>query len=112
MSTAYLSTPWRDTACALSPSSARRFAEQFIEDPVILDIVELHDEAYYCWRMKHLYQQPEAGARRLSRLLARIDHQLQLYYLFFKCDTCTGDKNPAPLKWFESAIPGLEIVDL
>ena len=92
--------------------TSRADAEKFIEEPVILDIVELHDEAYYCWRMKHLYQQPEAGTRRLRKLLARLDDQLQLYYLFFKCDTCTGDKNPAPLKWFEENIPGIEIVEL
>lgn len=91
---------------------ARQFAEQFIDDPVVLEIIELHDEAYYCWRMQHLYQQPEAGLRRLRKLLARIDDQLQLYYLFFKCDTCTGDKNPAPLHWFERTIPGIEVVDL
>ena len=91
---------------------ARQFAEQFIDDSVVLEIIELHDEAYYCWRMKHLYQQQDAGTHRLRKLLARIDDQLQLYYLFFKCDTSTGDKNPAPLIWFEQTIPGIELVEL
>lgn len=91
---------------------ARQFAGRYIDDRGILDIIELHDEAYYCWRMKHLYYLPEAGAHRLRKLLARIDDQLQLYYLFFKCDTCTGDKNPAPLRWFERTVPGIEIVEL
>ena len=86
--------------------------EDFTSDQAVLDVIELHDEAYYCWRMKHLYQQPEAGTRRLRKLLARLDDQLQLYYLFFKCDTSTGDKNPAPLVWFEQTIPGIEIVKL
>ena len=90
---------------------ARRFAEQFIEDEVLLEIIELHDEAYYCWRLKHLYQQPEEGTRRLRKLLERINGHLQLYYLFFKCDTRTGDKNQAPLMWFEKTIPGIDIID-
>lgn len=90
---------------------ARKFAEQFIDDFMLLEVIELHDEAYYCWQMKHLYQQKEAGSRRLRRLLDRIDDHLQLYYLFFKCDTRTGDKNQAPLRWFEMTIPGIQVVD-
>ena len=90
---------------------ARKFLEQFCEDQIILEITELHDEAYYCWRAKHLYQKPEKGAKRLSHLLNRLGDNLQLYYLFFKCDTMTGDKNQAPLNWFESSIPGINVVD-
>ncbi|TXB61384.1 HD domain-containing protein [Phaeodactylibacter luteus] len=89
---------------------ARLFMESYTEDPVILDLIELHDEAYYCWRHIHLYQQPKKGARRLEQLLARLGNALQLYYLFFKCDTQTGDKNPAPLLWFESHISGISVI--
>ena len=46
---------------------------------------------------------------RLQKLLKTLDDRLQLYYLFFKCDTATGDKNQAPLKWFEQAIPNIDI---
>lgn len=91
---------------------AREFAEQFIEDPILLDIIEFHDEAYYCWRLKYLYQQPEQGSLRLRKLLERFGDHLQLYYLFFKCDTSTGDKNQAPLVWFEKTIPGIKVVNL
>lgn len=91
---------------------ARRFAEQHIHDPLLLDIIEWHDEAYYIWRLKYLYNQPAEADKRLARLLDRIGDELQLYYLFFKCDTCTGDKNPAPLQWFEKSISGIDIVEL
>ena len=30
---------------------ARLFAEKYIHDPVILDLIELHDEAYNSWRL-------------------------------------------------------------
>lgn len=89
---------------------ARTFLEQFCQDEVVLDVVELHDEAYYSWRFQHLYHQQQKGEQRLERLLNRIGENLQLYYLFFKCDTMTGDKNQAPLLWFEETIQGIEVV--
>lgn len=92
-------------------SIARRFMEQFTDDKLLLEIIEHHDEAYYCWRSIQLYSQPEAGLERLQRLFDTIGEDLQLYYLFFKCDTRTGDKNPAPIKWFEKNIPGIQVVD-
>ncbi|MBN8527534.1 MAG: hypothetical protein J0M02_19550, partial [Planctomycetes bacterium] len=42
----------------------------------------------------------------LESLLERMNYCLQLYYLFFKCDTQSGDKTQAPLKWFEKTIEG------
>lgn len=90
---------------------ARQFVEQYTQDPAVLEITELHDEAYYAWRMEFLYQQPFAGRLRLNCLLERVGGFLQLYYLFFKCDTRTGDKTQAPLKWFERNIPDIQIVE-
>ena len=83
---------------------ARLFAETFTDDSIILDIVEWHDEAYYCWRMEVLEDQPELSTSRLSMLFEKINYCLQLYYIFFKCDTLTGDKMQAPIKWFEKKI--------
>ncbi len=80
---------------------ARRFSEAFITDKTVLDIIELHDEAYYCWRLDVLEDEPQQAEARFQALLARIGHCLQLYYVFFKCDTRTGDKTQAPVKWFE-----------
>ncbi|MEM0993323.1 MAG: hypothetical protein AAF847_00710 [Bacteroidota bacterium] len=91
---------------------ARNFLAQYIEDQALLDLVELHDEAYYIWRTIHLQHQKEIGALRKQRLLERIGDNLQLYYLFFKCDTLTGDKIPTPLQWFEKNMKGIEVVRL
>lgn len=90
---------------------ARQFLEKYCSDNVVLEITELHDEAYYAWRMEHLYHQYEEGQHRLQKLLDRVGEHLQLYYLFFKCDTRTGDKTQAPLKWFEHTIRNIEVVD-
>ncbi len=89
---------------------ARKFAEQFTDDPILLDIIEYHDEAYYIWRLRALYDRVAESDERLEFLLDRIGVQRQLYYLFFKCDTTTGDKNPAPLKWFERYVAGIDVV--
>ena len=89
---------------------ARRFIEKYTKDPVVLKIVELHDEAYYAWRHKHLYHQHREGGERLQRLLDIMEDDIQLYYLFFKVDTQTGDKNQAPLKWFEMVVKEIEVV--
>lgn len=83
---------------------ARQFAEDFIEDKNILKIIELHDEAYFIWRLFALYAKPEIGEERLQKLLAELGDHLELYFLFFKCDTQTGDKTQAPLIWFEKIV--------
>lgn len=88
---------------------ARRFMEHYTDDPFVLDIIETHDDAYYAW----LGSRPGCtapGARSLVGLLHRVGHCLQLYYLFFKCDTQTGDKVQASLKWFEKNVLGIEYV--
>jgi hypothetical protein len=85
---------------------ARQFAEPFIDDREILNILELHDEAYYCWRTVCLNFRVEEGEKRWQWLMERIAPFLQLYYLFFKCDTRTGDKTQAPVKWVEQRLKG------
>ncbi len=84
---------------------ARGYLEKFTDDEAVLDIVELHDEAFYAWRCIFVYQLPKEGENRLRRLLHRMGDNIQLYYLFFKCDTETGDKVQAPLRWFEDVVP-------
>lgn len=91
---------------------ARKFLESYVQDEGLLSIVELHDEAYYCWRLFALYDRARESERRLTELRRRLGDYWQLYYLFFKCDTCTGDKNPAPLQWFEENMPDIEVVEI
>jgi hypothetical protein len=80
---------------------ARKFAESFIQEKTILDIIELHDEAYYCWRLAVLDDEIHQADARFQWILDRCGYCFQLYYTFFRCDTATGDKTQAPVKWFE-----------
>ena len=89
---------------------ARQFAENFISDPQVLNVIELHDEAYYSWRLEHQFQQTQEGHNRMQDLLFKIKDCIQLYYLFFKCDTQTGDKNQIPLQWFEQTVKDIKVV--
>ena len=90
---------------------AKSFFSEFIDDDELLTIIELHDEAYYCWRMIQNNNDYDGGMKRLDSLLQKIDGFLQLYYMFFKCDTRTGDKIQVPLKWLEKNITGIDIVN-
>ena len=90
---------------------ARQFLAQYVDDPLLLNVVELHDEAYYCWRLAYLYGKLSEADRRLEVLRKRVGSYWQLYYLFFKCDTATGDKNQTPLLWFEQHMPDIKVVE-
>ena len=83
---------------------AREFMEAHVGDAVLLNIIELHDEAFYCWRAAHLEHQPDMAAHRLEKLLETMGENLPLYFDFYKCDTRTGDKIQAPLLWFEQVV--------
>lgn len=91
---------------------ARRFMEAYTNDVVVLDIIELHDDAYYAWLAERYEWKEDVLPRTLSSLMNRVAHCTQLYYLFFKCDTQTGDKTQAPLKWFENNASRIEKVTL
>ncbi len=80
---------------------ARQFAERHLDDPGLLEIIELHDEAYNSWRLGALRGKwPEAEARA-SRLVARLGPLLPLYLRFFRSDNQTASKDWSPLNWFE-----------
>ncbi|NJC26708.1 hypothetical protein [Neolewinella antarctica] len=90
---------------------ARQFLARYCDDEYLLNLVELHDDAYYAWRMAHLYHRFAECEARIEAIRERIGPYWQLFYLFFKCDTATGDKNPAPLIWFEETMKGIEVVE-
>ncbi len=79
---------------------ARQFLSKYIDDTFTLDLVEWHDEAYFCWRMMFVYDKKEEGEKRFERFLDFFKGNIQTYFTFFKCDTQTGDKNQEPLFWF------------
>jgi hypothetical protein len=87
---------------------ARQFLEPYTADIAVLDVVETHDDAYYAWLAeKNPTFKAENPHKTLEHLRRRVGHCLQLYYLFFKCDTQTGDKVQAPLLWFEQNMRGI-----
>lgn len=81
-------------------SIARRFMEQYTHDPVVLDLIECHDDAYYAW-LNMRRNDDNLRHKTLDYLFGRVGYCIELYYLFFKCDTQTGDKTQAPVRWFE-----------
>jgi hypothetical protein len=92
---------------------ARRFMEAYTDDTTVLDIIETHDDAYYAWlQTRHEDVMPDNHKKSLQTLFARMGYCRQMYYLFFKCDTQTGDKTQAPLKWFEQNVSGIDIVPI
>ena len=94
---------------------ARRFAERYVDDPAILEVIELHDEAYNSWRrgaQNGRWDRAEARAARLvTRLVTRLGALLPLYIRFFRADNQTGSKDRASLLWFEQLLreSGFEI---
>ena len=90
---------------------ARQFLARYVDDEHLLNVVELHDDAYYAWRLRYLYRKLGESEQRIQHIRQRVGPYWQLFYLFFKCDTCTGDKNPAPLLWFEEEMEGIKVVE-
>ncbi|MFK8164115.1 MAG: hypothetical protein AB8H12_16845 [Lewinella sp.] len=90
---------------------ARNFLARHYDDPLLLNLVEMHDDAYYAWRLEHLYHRLAESVERITALREAVGEYWQLFYLFFKCDTSTGDKNPAPLVWFEETMEDIQITE-
>ena len=90
---------------------ARNFLSNFTDDRAILDVTELHDEAFYAWRSIYLANTVTKGEARFQQLQNRLGDNLQLFYLFFRCDTQTGDKIQTPLKWFEESVEGIDVIN-
>ena len=79
---------------------AREFAERYTDSARTLLLTEWHDEAYYCWRLHALARRSNRSRQRLDRLLGLFGAEIDFYYRFFVCDTRTGDKTQAPVRWF------------
>lgn len=83
---------------------ARRFAERYLDDAAILEIIELHDEAFNSWRMGAAKGRWHEAEARVTRLVARLGSSLPLYVLFFRADSQTGSKEGDSLLWFEQLL--------
>jgi HD domain len=91
---------------------ARRFMENHTADTSMLNIIQWHDEAYYCWRQSEIYRNPSDAEERFENLKAKIGNHLTRYYLFFLCDTRIDGKNQAPVKWVEERLPYIEPIKI
>jgi hypothetical protein len=80
---------------------ARTFAERCLDDLALLEISELHDEAFKSWRSGASKGRWQEAEERASRLVARLGSSLPLYVRFYRADTATGSKDDASLIWFE-----------
>jgi hypothetical protein len=85
---------------------ARRFAEKYINDTKILDVIEWHDDAYNAWYKgdrDRKWDKAETRAQDLIKKLYDIK-ALDLYMNFYQCDNETGDKTQECLEWFKELI--------
>jgi hypothetical protein len=80
---------------------ARRFVERYTEDPVLLDVIELHDEAFNAWAKGARSGKWDAAEERGRRLIVRLGDALPFYLRFYRADNETGSKEQEPLAWFE-----------
>jgi len=80
---------------------ARRFAERFSTDRELLEVIELHDEAFNAWVKGARGDNWEAAEARARRLLERLGPSTAFYVRFYRADNGTASKDQAPLEWFE-----------
>lgn len=81
---------------------ARRFTERYSQDHDVLEITELHDEAYnsYSQGVRNAGRWGDAE-ERATRLIDRLGPALPMYRRFYRCDNATGTKAQDSLVWFE-----------
>lgn len=80
---------------------ARRFAEKYINDVDILDIIELHDEAYNSWSVGNRRGDWKSARNRAFKLIERLEtkERIDLYLKFYKSDFTDG-KSDYDFIWF------------
>jgi len=83
---------------------ARRFVERYTDDEDVLEITELHDEAYRSWSIGSRRGDWARAEVRARRLLERLGPRRDLYLAFYRADNAAGDKRAEPLVWFESLL--------
>ena len=79
---------------------ARRFAERYITDKEILEIIELHDEAYNSWCKGDKNNNWYIAEKRATQLIYRLVNSIPLYLTFYRCDNEAGGKDGADYVWF------------
>jgi hypothetical protein len=80
---------------------ARQFAERYIHDQDVLEVIELHDEAYKAYLLLSQNGDREAAERRARELIRRLDQRIDLFMHFYLCDNQAGDKSADHYEWFQ-----------
>jgi hypothetical protein len=78
---------------------ARKFAENYITDDDILQVIHYHDTAYNIWKRSIKRNKLEDGEKDLIKLIGTIN-DINLYTWFYMCDNSTGDKTQGDFDWF------------
>ncbi len=76
---------------------ARRFAERYTDDEVLLTTIELHDRPYGIWRK--MKRTGYFDRRGLTRVMERLPDP-DLFLRFVELDGSTEGKNPEPIEWY------------
>ena len=79
---------------------ARRFAARYIDDEDLLDVIELHDDAYIAWRHGDRTGNWPEAERRARALAERLGSRLDLYLRFYQADNETDGKTSEHRHWF------------
>lgn len=80
---------------------ARRFSERYLTRSEVLDVIELHDEAYNSWQKGYRDHQWDRARERAMVLIDRLAESLDLYVHFYRCDNETDGKSQDCRIWFE-----------
>ncbi len=92
---------------------ARRFAERHLDDPDLLDVIELHDDAYLAWRHGRRSGDWDGAERRARALIGRLDgdsgERFGLYLRFYRADNETDGKTDEHRHWFAGLRDGPRI---
>jgi hypothetical protein len=80
---------------------ARKFAERYINEESVLEVIELHDEAYKASMLMTQNGNREAAERQARELIARLGGNIGLFMRFYLCDNRVGEKSTAHYEWFK-----------
>jgi len=87
---------------------ARRFAESIIDDESVLDVIELHDDAYNSWQCGNRDGRWDKAERRATTLVDRLGKNIDLYLAFYRCDNFTEGKESNCFEWFDDFVANIQ----
>jgi hypothetical protein len=81
---------------------AREFAERYLSQTAILEVIELHDEAYKAHVLMTRDGAHEAAEKRALELIHLLGANIDLFLRFYWCDCLTGNKSTEHYEWFKA----------